>query len=197
MRTPPLACLLLTACATAPAAPSDPAGPAVTDYAPLAVGASWTYDMRFSGQSGERTVRIIQQNDGFFMDDAGGELKVAPDGLRDRRRYLIRRPLVAGTKWKSVVSASAVEHYEIVSVGEACTAKAGTFSDCLEIRSWLRQDAKHTLHNRFLWAKGVGLVKIATTLETGGKRIPQTEQSLVRFRRAGAEGDAEPGAWSR
>jgi len=203
VRSPSLAALCLLAaagCATTPAAAPDPLD--ARDYAPLKIGASWTYRMRFPGQSGERTITIVDNKDGYFLDDAGGQFRHAPDGLKDPVRYVIRTPLVAGTQWKSIVSASAVERYEIESVGEPCQAVAGTFSDCLIVRASLRQDAEHTLHIRFAWAKKIGLVKVSTELEANGKRIPQTDQSLIRYdltgkKKPAKDGEEPPGDWSR
>lgn len=173
--------LLLGACATTPS--EGPRGPEVADYVPLMVGSSWTYAVRFPGQTGERSVRITEVDEkGYHLDDAGGAFLVTTAGLRDRRRYLIRTPLEAGRKWTAVVSASAVEHYEIVSVGAGCASKAGRFSDCIVVEAKLRRDPQVTLRNRFTWAKGVGLVKIATAvLHVTRGEIPQTEQNLLRY----------------
>lgn len=157
--------------------------------------------MHFPGQSGDRRIRIVGEKDGYFFDNAGGQFRHAKDGLRDPKRYMIREPLQVGLTWKAIVSASAVERYEIVSLGEACRSLAGTFSDCLIVKASLRQDAKHTLHIRFAWARGIGLVKVTTELETQGKRIPQTSQSLMHYNLRGdaktAETPAAPTEWSR
>lgn len=200
MRPAVLLCLLSAAgCATATRPAAAP--PKVSDYAPLKIGASWTYKVRFPGQSGERTITVLGEKDGYLFDDAGGQLRVTEDGVRDPVRYMIRAPLVAGTSWKAIVSASAVERYRIVSVGEPCSAVAGTFSDCVVVEASLRQDDAHTLHSRFAWAKGVGLVKVSTELETNGERIPQTEQSLVHYDLSGKkkpdERERPPEQWSR
>lgn len=176
-----VAMVALGACASVPR--EDQGSSTLEAYVPLAVGQARTYAMRFPGQEGERTVRIVRRDaEGYFIDDAGGSWAITASGLRDRDRYLIRAPLEVGTKWRAVVSASAVEHYEIVSVGEPCEARAGTFSDCLVVASRLRRDAKVSLLGRFTWAKGVGLVKVETRAEVAGRgELPQTEQSLIRY----------------
>ncbi len=204
MRPAPLL-LAAFACATAP--PPAPTGPSPADYVPLEVGYRWTYAMRFPGQTGERTVTIVgQDDDGFFVDDAGGAFALTPDGLRDRDRYLLMAPLVVGRSWRSVVSASAVERYEVKSVGDACEVRAGKFPDCVVIESRLRRDSEVSLRVRFTWARGVGLVKVATVAEISGRGdVPQTEQSLLRYelvagaRPAGPEPEAEepPDTWGR
>lgn len=167
------------------------------DYAPVKVGDSKTYAVRFQGQTGQRTVRVTGEEGGYFVDDAGGALRHTADGLRDRRRFLIRHPLQAGRTWKAILSASAVERYRIVSVGEACEADAGRFEDCLVVEASLRRDARLTLFSRFTWARGVGLVKVATEVEIAGQegRVPQTEQSLLHVSSGGSRPpDEMPGA---
>ncbi len=207
-----LVALLLGACASTPQAGSEPSGPSAADYAPLEVGAKWTYKMNFQGQQGEQTVEVLEKtDDGYFRDNQQGELRIVSDGLRDRARYLIREPLAPGNTWKAIVSASAVERYRIDSVGERCSAVAGSFEDCLVITSEIRRDEDVTLHARFTWAKGIGLVKMETEAEIKGQRSPQTKRSLVRYSLAsgssgaadGAAGEGEgdeegaPDAWER
>jgi hypothetical protein len=192
----------LAACASVPVAPPA-AAPAARDYAPLPVGASWTYAMNFQGQTGERTVRIVEERDGYAIDSERGELRHTAEGLRDRSRFLLRNPLEAGRTWRSVLSASAVERYRIVSVGERCESQAGAFPDCLVVEASIRRDAEVTLHSRFVWARGVGLVKIETEVELAGKgRVPQTRQSLLRYRltpepASERPADDGPDAWRR
>lgn len=178
----PVACA-----AQEPAPPAPPAGSDVTAYMPLEVGNVWTYAVRFPGQSGERTVRITHRDDeGFFVDDAGGAFRVTPSGLRDRKRYLIRTPVEPGRTWKAVVSAGAVERYRIDTVGASCSAQAGRFEDCLIVRSRLRRDDRVSLEVVFSFARGVGLVKVETIAHIAGKgAVPQTEQSLVAYRVGG------------
>jgi hypothetical protein len=204
-RTSLLASLLLGACASTPTAGSDASGPRAADYAPLEVGASWTYKMNFQGQQGEQTVEVLSKtDDGYFRDNQQGELRHVNDGLRDRARYLIQEPLAPGQTWKAIVSASAVERYRIDSVGERCSAAAGSFDDCLVVTSEIRRDENVTLHARFTWAKGVGLVKMETEAEIQGKRTPQTKRSLLRYSLAsdaaasgGQEEEGAPDDWER
>lgn len=179
-----LACCLalgMFACASQPA-PKAKAGPSAADYAPLAVGASRTYAVQFPGQTGERTITVLKKDDGYFIDDAQGAFRITPEGLRDRQRYLIRAPLQEGNTWKAILSASAVEHYRIVSVGQPCRSRAGGFSDCLVVEATIRQDESMTLRIRWSWAKDVGLAKIETFAEPPGKkRVRQTTQSLIHY----------------
>lgn len=193
----------LAACASAQVAePSDEA--TAKDYAPLEIGASWNYEMNYLGQSGEMKVELVAEKDGYVVDNRNGSLKHTEEGLRDKDRYLIRNPLKAGAKWKAVVGPSAVEHAEIVSVGEPCDTKAGRFGDCLVVHGWMRRDDKTTLHIEWTWARGVGLARVETTAEIRGQgRVPQTRQVLRSYalERASAaepaslEADGAPSVW--
>ncbi len=206
--SPLLLVAALAGCASAGKAPVlDRGEPTTLDYAPLAVGASWTYALNFQGQTGERTVSIVEEKGGYFVDSEKGELRHTREGLRDRSRYLLRHPLRAGESWKAVLSASAVERYRIVSVGEPCESLAGRFDDCLTVEATVRRDAQVSLQSRFVWARGVGLVKIETAVELAGKGlVPQTSQSLVRSTKGtgprpgstSAEADDDgPDSWGR
>ncbi|MCB9653857.1 MAG: hypothetical protein H6729_06975 [Deltaproteobacteria bacterium] len=170
-----------------------------SDYAPLRVGASWTYAMMFLGQRGEMTIRMLGERDGYFYDNKGGMFRHTSEGLRDPKRYLIRTPIQPGNHWKSIVSASAVEHYEIVHVGEPCESEAGAFSDCLVIVSSLRKDANVSLRIRWTWARNVGLLKVETEALIKGQGVqPQTKQSLIRYALNGArQMGADDGADAR
>jgi hypothetical protein len=184
--------LLVSSCATA--SKSVPKGQAhAVDYAPLRVGASWTYEMQYPGQVGEMTVRLVGLQEGFVVDDKNGAFRHTSEGLRDRDRYLLRHPLAPGTTWKTVVGPSAVEHAEIVSVGDPCESAAGRFSDCILVHGWIRRDEKLTLHIEWTWARDVGLVKVETIAEIAGQgRVPQTKQTLKSYAlNASSNGDAK------
>jgi hypothetical protein len=197
--------LFATACASTPKAEVKPIGPTAADYAPLQIGKSWTYQVSYPGQKGEMTVTIKDQKDGFYIDDREGAFKLTQDGLRDKQRYLIRHPLTKDATWKTVVSASAVEHNKIVSIGETCSCMAGGFDDCLVIESSIRRDAKVTLIVRWTWAKGIGLVKLETEADIVGQgRVPQVKQSLIRYSAAPTQkpeikenGDDGPDSWTK
>lgn len=203
--------LFAAACASTPKTSTNTDAPKASDYAPLAVGKSMTYQVSYPGQKGEMTVVITGEKDGYFVDDRDSYFKHTPDGMRDKQRYLIRHPLTAGATWKTVVSASAVEHNKIVSVGERCQCLAGSFPDCLVIESSIRRDPKVTLIVRWTWAKGLGLVKLETEAEIAGQgRVPQVKQSLVRYGSSGEtspktpenqgetkDGEGAPDSWTR
>lgn len=174
---------MLWACASGPRAEPAASDPTevLAEYVQLRVGSTRTYQVRFPGQEGKRTVRILGIEDGFIADDQGGALKITSEGLRDRDRYLIRLPLEAGTEWQSVLSASAVERYRIRSVGRPCEVAAGRFQDCLVVESGLRRDAKMSLDVTWTWIRGVGLGRIETRAIVQGVPRPATLQDLVHF----------------
>jgi len=184
------ALVFVSACAGA----QKPAAPELSarDYAPIPVGASWTYEMEFPGQKGEMTVRLSGEKDGFVLfDDGKGQWQHTQAGLRDSDRFLIRHPLVVGTEWKSVVGPSAVEHMKIESVGRRCESVAGAFDDCLVVLGWIRRDKDVVLYIRWFWARNVGLVKVETEAEIAGKgKVPQTRQSLKHYSLSGGEAPA-------
>jgi hypothetical protein len=177
----PIVALLLCSCA----ASSKPSGPKLSaqDYAPYAVGSSWTYAINYLGQKGEQTITIVKEEEGYFVDDQQGKFRHTDEGLRDPARYLIRHPIEEGNEWKVILSASSVEHYRITSVGQPCESNAGRFEDCLVVESRNRHSDKMTLLATFVWARGIGLVKIDTESEIGGKRVPQTNRSLVHYKK--------------
>jgi hypothetical protein len=182
-----LAAVLASACATAKTVATTPTEPSSRDYYPLKVGATWTYAVIYPGQKGEMTVKITGEKDGYFVDNRQAGLRHTTEGLRDQDRYLIRNPLKPGNAWKAVVSASAVEHYKILSVGEKCDCPAGQFDDCLVVETSIRKDAKVTLVNQWTFAKDVGLVKLEMAAQIDGKQVPQVRQELVKFALGGSE----------
>ena len=169
-------------------------GVAARDYAPLAVGASWTYETNVLGDTtkGSVLIRIVDRFEGFYRDSAGAEYRHTSGGLRDRIRYLIRNPLKPGFKWKATLSTAAVEHFTIESVGEPCETKAGSFGDCLVITAYQRRNDRETQHVTYTWVRSVGLAKILVEGEVKGRgRFKQTELSLIQYNLSGQSG-AQP-----
>ena len=150
------------------------------DYYPLAVGNRWIYESNFLGEKGERTVQILKEENGFFIDNQGGELGVDAFGVRDRKRYLLKEPLEAGRSWTNVVSVSSIERYKILGLGP-CEVPAGRFESCVGVEGRNRVDDQTTLVNQLTLAPRVGIVRIETTAEVRGQRIPQSQLILTRF----------------
>ena len=172
------------------------------DYAPLAVGASWTYETNLLGDrtKGSVLIRITDKFKGFYRDSAGAEYRHTANGLRDRTRYLIRNPLRVGQQWKATLSAAAVEHYTIVSIGQPCDTRAGQFGDCLVVTAFQRRNKREVQHVTYTWVRSVGLAKVLVEGEVSGKgRFKQSELSLVQYRLSGRRGQDEgaPDNWNR
>ena len=124
-----------------------------------------------------RTISIVSQKDGFFVDNTGAELKHDDTGLRDRNRYLLENPVEAGRKWLSVQSVRSTEHFEITSAGSGCSTRAGTFADCVTVQSTAEVRPGRKLIIESTYAKGVGLVSLQT-LQIEGSSAPQTQLEL-------------------
>ena len=175
------------------------------DYAPMAVGANWTYETNVLGDTtkGSVQIRITDKVKGFYRDSAGAEYKHTARGLRDRIRYLIRNPLQQGKTWKATLSAAAVEHYTIESIGQPCDTRAGRFPDCLVVKAFQRRNDRETQHVTYTWVRSVGLARILVEGEIKGKgRFRQSELSLVNYSLSGqrpppADEDGAPSEWKR
>jgi hypothetical protein len=179
------ATLALWACAGArPARPvSEAGGPSPADYFPLAIGNSWTFLDRSPQQRepARRTVRILRRDaEGYFIDDAKGALRADRDCLHDRSRRLLCVPLQVGRTWISVVGPSATERYEIVATGETVTVPAGTFRECVRVRSQIRAGKVDSVAE-LTYAPDVGPVRLETFAVVGGTAVPQVRGELEAY----------------
>ncbi len=174
-------------CAHAPRA-DHLAGPGPARFFPLAVGNQWTWEDQSpqlpAGRRGAlRTVRILERTaDGFYRDDERGELKAGADCVRDRVRQLLCGPLVVGTSWKSVLSVSSTEKYEIAAVGESVVTPAGTFDGCVRVRAVNHAAPGTDLVNEITYAPGVGPVRIETFAVMNGAIQQQLRAVLRAYR---------------
>jgi hypothetical protein len=184
-----LAAVLATGCATGKtAAKSDVQGSTAAEYYPLKIGNSWTYEVKFLGQKQVETIVVEKVEGEFFVMKTSNpnaeppKIKADAYGVRDEKRYLIREPVQAGTTWTNVVSVETTEHYKILSVGSGCEAVAGKFSDCVVVESRQRlPENKGLLINQMTFARGIGVVRIATEIEANGQRLPQVSLDLSAF----------------
>ena len=182
-----MAAVFSSACATqSGVAKSDVKGTNAVEYYPLKVGNSWNYDVKFLGEKHTETVLIEGVADGYFVSKSssnGAEpVKLMADayGVRDEKRYLLREPVESGTTWTNVVSVETVEHYKILSARAPCDTVAGHFTDCVVVESKVRA-AQGNLSNQMTFARGVGLVRVSTELESGGKVVPQVTLELTAY----------------
>jgi hypothetical protein len=177
--------LLLPACKHAPPKPGQPETVALRarDFYPLKVGNQWTYEIRSSGQKSERTIKILAESDGFFVDNMHAKLRQDETGLRDEHRYLLENPVSEGHKWFSVLSLQATEHFEITEAGHPCSARAGTFGECVTVKSTNELGHGRTLVLESTYAQGVGLVALRTSqVEKDSAPVTQVELELVTYR---------------
>jgi len=172
----------LLGCVTSmPAAPPPPQRTAA-DFFALWVGTQWEYEVELLGAKKTSEVTLLKQNrEGYFEDSTGAMFLVDAFGVRDQKRYLLRNPIAVGTSWTNVVSASSVEHYEIIGVEQPCGTRGGRWDACVTVESRNRIEEDKALVNQYTLAPGVGIVTLGTLLETGGRRIPQAHLELVRF----------------
>ncbi|HSM92008.1 MAG TPA: hypothetical protein VLT47_03915 [Anaeromyxobacteraceae bacterium] len=191
-RTLLLPILFVTACSSAPVAPTKAlpkAGGAPADFFPLAVGNEWVWDdvspQLSAPRQAARTVRIVGRSaDGFFQDSERTELRADGDCVRDRLRRLLCGPLAVGTAWRSVVSVSSTERYEIVGVGERVEVPAGRYEGCVRVRAHNRAGGSTEHVMEMTYAPGVGPVRLETWALVKGVAAPQIRAVLRSFRGA-------------
>lgn len=177
-----LAALALSACAKG-ATTSEPTPKfRVADYQPLAIGNQWSYAGKMMGQPVQKTVTITGVQEGYFVDDANGRLRVDATGLRDDKRYLLQEPLRRGQTWKSIVSVSSTERYEVVDTGFTINTAAGSFQDCVRVRGTNRIDARREMSTEWTYAPGVGIVRMSFMVKDGERELPQGLIELTAHR---------------
>ena len=149
-------------------------------YYPLEVGNRWSY--RIAGSSGGlQTVELVGRQQDAFVDQNGGQLTIDEEGIHDGARYLLKAPVRTGTRWSNVISATATEHYRIVSALAPCEVPAGRFDDCAVVEARQRVDDAVTLSNTMTFARGVGLVRVQVAAHTARGEIPQSELVLEDY----------------
>lgn len=182
---------LAGACASAPAVPPTKAVSAGTGpgrYFPLAVGNEWVWDdvspQLQAPRTSARRVRITERTaDGFYRDNERTELRADAECVRDRLRRLLCAPLAVGTAWKSVVSVSSTERYEIVGVGEHVEVPAGNFDGCVRVRAHNRAGATSENVMELTYAPDVGPVRLETWAIVDGVAAPQVRAVLRSYRK--------------
>jgi hypothetical protein len=152
------------------------------DLYPLAIGNQWTYEIHAAGQSVLRTIEIVSQQDGFFLDSKNGRLTQDKKGLRDGDRYLIENPVEKGRSWFSVMSVESSEEFEIVDAGHPCTVQAGTFGRCVVVRATTKLDPSRSIAIESTYAEGVGLVMLHSEQSDKGQAMPVLDMELVAYK---------------
>ncbi len=154
------------------------------EYFPLRVGATWKYKIYsyITRRSKFFERRIVRQKGKKFLDNAKAIYSYDTYGLREGLRYLLKYPLKVGNRWLSVVGVTTIERYLITNVGRTVSVPAGTFKNCIVVRSRQKVDRKRTLEARFYFAPNVGFVKIIQVIEESGTRKPQFKLELVTYK---------------
>ena len=183
MKTPVLLLVLvlvLAACKTAPATSADaPQAADAARYYPLAVGNTWTYQVR--GADKRETIRIVGQDGAWFFDDHRGRLRYEADGVRDSDRYLLRTPLAVGAKW-SAVENLVVQRFEVVTVDASLVTQAGTFTRCAVVKNEQPLAKGGKFVTEWTYAPRVGLAQVVTsTVDATGRQQEQTKLQLVAY----------------
>jgi hypothetical protein len=175
------AALALGACAKrVDGNPDAPSSEPMARYYPLAVGNHWTYLV--NGREDKAVdVKVLKEEDGYFVDNQGGQLRVDSFGVRDPKRYLLRGPVEVGRSWTNVVSVSSTERYQIVEAGSPCEVPAGSFKNCVRVEARNRVDPTVTIVGSWTYAPGVGMVRMEMSAERDGKRVPQTWLELKSY----------------
>lgn len=178
------AAVLMTGCRTAPEAKPQPseATMRVEDFYPLRVGNRWTYEVSGAGLSGEQSIEMTGEENGWFVDSMGGRLRIDAFGLRDPDRYLLRAPLEVGTSWSNVESVQSVERHEIVEAGGSCATDAGLWARCVVVRSTNALTPSRVFVLESTYAEGIGLVAQRTVQEAKGQKpVVVLERQLLSF----------------
>ena len=158
-------------------------GPAPASFFPLAVGNEWTYSASGgpAGQSTVHTIHIVGRDGSWFLDDQSGRLRIEADGVRDRDRYLLRAPLIAGSSWTSVDN-YVVQKFEIASTGVTLATLAGRFEGCVVVRNDQPLPNGARFVTEWTYAPGVGLIALRTFTRAQGKEETQTQLTLIAYR---------------
>ncbi|MHB8420126.1 MAG: hypothetical protein ACYDCL_18780 [Myxococcales bacterium] len=173
-------------CASARAPPTPEVGPPAAKLFPLAVGNRWTYRVQFMGADQILSLSIVSGELGAFVDSRGQRYFVDHAGVRDDRRYLLRDPVAPGRSWSSVVSLTETEHYQVAGVGESVDVPAGHFAGCVRVEGRNPGPGNSEQLAEQVYCPGVGLVRVTTYEEIGGRRgPPQWREELVAYRLGG------------
>jgi len=152
-------------------------GQSPKDYCPLAEGRTWTYDVQVRGERARLEITNLAEREGagrrltpqktdsdiagesfsFLGSDDEGVYELgrqAPGvdapALLPEPRYIVKGPFEPGSSWSDIGGRSV-----IVSVDETVVVPAGTFHECLKIRS------EGEVQSDSWYAPGVGLIKAA------------------------------------
>ncbi|MCG3173218.1 MAG: hypothetical protein GMKNLPBB_01396 [Myxococcota bacterium] len=144
-------------------------------------GDSWTYEITSLNNTTQRKVSITGRDGAFILDDEGGRVAVDRYGVRDaNRRYLLRGPVVKGTKWQAIQEDGGVEMSEIVSRDQEIPTPAGVFKETVCVRTTLPLRDEIERIQDMCFAKNTGIVYLDVRLKHPKKGVqPQMTMKLV------------------
>jgi len=176
-----LMALCSAACASVQTGPG--AGPDPAAYWPLKAGAVYHYDV--TGPQGEsrQLVHFSASPGGGVHDNRGQKFRHDADGLFDGSRYLLRRPLVVGAEWMGVPEPGVVERFRVVRVDSACPPPHRMLKRCLAVEGRQRIDGRTTLLSRWWYARGLGPVRIETSIQRPDGATKLQQRMVRRLRR--------------
>lgn len=173
---------LLVAAACASTGTADPAKTpqdyreSALRYLPLAVGNSWTYTVDYLGQTGEMTIRIEREENGWFIDNRGTALTADRHGIRDRDRYLLTFPLQEKRAWVALTGPTRNETRAIVAIDAPVETPAGNFEGAIVVETTVNPQKGIFLKSLHYFVPRIGIVKIETFIDdtTAGTKKRQT-----------------------
>ncbi len=180
--------LLLCSCAKkvessgvqAPATDSDGAAVVLaSEYMPLNLGNSWTYRRDMLGEKGTLKVSIDRKENGFYVDNQGGMFRLDSIGLRDQSRYLLKNPIYKGSQWRAQVRYNQAERFEILDDAAVVAVPAGTFKNCIIVKSSTILKPGKMMVNRLTYAPHVGMIRAETWIE--GENDTRAQQVLLEL----------------
>lgn len=182
--------LLLAGCQTTAPKPDNTAGTQTTannrkveDYFPLEVGARWRYKYysHITRRKLEFNRSIVRKKGRVYYDNLKARYNYDINGVREGLRYLLKYPLEVGNRWVSVVGVTQIERYQIIDLNRTVRVPAGTFRNCIVVRTRQKVGGKSVQEVHFTFAPDVGFVKIRMVVRHDGKRIPQWTQELLSY----------------
>jgi hypothetical protein len=158
--------LAATWCLGCGGAAPKPAGEAlgVERLYPLRPGSVWTYDVDTGEGVPTLAITRVMSRKGEQVEVSNGSdaivYEVRPDGLyrQDLDSYVLKTPVVPGTRWETRDGASA----EITGVAQRVNGPAGDFQGCVEVRESGGANQKQV---RTVFCPDVGPVEIESSLQ--------------------------------
>jgi hypothetical protein len=151
-------------------------------YYPLDIGYTWIYKGKYLGQPVEKRITIERKEGSYFVDNTGAMLMHDNDGLRDQKRYLLKKPIKKGNKWISILSKDSTEHYEIVQTDIKAKFKNEIIKNCIKVRATTRIDASKDMVVEWIYAPEIGMLNFSSYILKNKKDWePQGNIELVDF----------------